>query len=246
MSCAAIACRSRVTITDLLLQVGRRDARDAARRAAQGRRSMRSASPTCSSISNWRSLQKNRRRLLRLRQRLPSQRLPLQPRLQREPRRRRAHRWRIHVPSVSAAVRARQRSAAHAARAGRARRPHRRTSMPARCRSSRDLDPESCFFAWDLLVDTDATREVIDQVFDWAEGDCELKISDEESAQRRRSGRCRCSSDAGSCTVRGRSRPPKPRVRSSAAVPTPEAAKVRSRAWAMAARFASAPRKSTS
>ena len=35
--------------------------------------------------------------------------------------------------------------------------------------------------SWDLTVDTDATREVIDQVFDWAEGDCELKIRDENA-----------------------------------------------------------------
>jgi two-component system chemotaxis sensor kinase CheA len=46
----------------------------------------------------------------------------------------------------------------------------------------RELDPESCYFAWDLTVDTDATREVIDQVFDWAEGDCELGIHDENAA----------------------------------------------------------------
>src|ERR1044072_2356510 len=46
----------------------------------------------------------------------------------------------------------------------------------------RELDPESCYLAWDLSVDTDATREVIDQVFDWAEGDCELKIHDENAA----------------------------------------------------------------
>jgi two-component system, chemotaxis family, sensor kinase CheA len=46
----------------------------------------------------------------------------------------------------------------------------------------RELDPESCYLAWDLTVDTDATREVIDQVFDWAEGDCELKIQDENAA----------------------------------------------------------------
>jgi two-component system chemotaxis sensor kinase CheA len=46
----------------------------------------------------------------------------------------------------------------------------------------RELDPESCYLAWDLTVDTDATREVIDQVFDWAEGDCELKIHDENAA----------------------------------------------------------------
>jgi two-component system chemotaxis sensor kinase CheA len=42
-----------------------------------------------------------------------------------------------------------------------------------------DLDPESCYFAWDLTVETDATRDVIDQVFDWAEGDCDLRIQDE-------------------------------------------------------------------
>jgi len=46
----------------------------------------------------------------------------------------------------------------------------------------RELDPESCYLAWDMTVDTDATREVIDQVFDWAEGDCELKINDENAA----------------------------------------------------------------
>jgi two-component system chemotaxis sensor kinase CheA len=45
--------------------------------------------------------------------------------------------------------------------------------------SLRDLDPESCYFAWDLVVETDATRENIEQVFDWAEGDCDLQISDE-------------------------------------------------------------------
>ena len=43
------------------------------------------------------------------------------------------------------------------------------------------LDPSSCYFSWDLTVATDATREVIDQVFDWAEGDCELKIHDERA-----------------------------------------------------------------
>ena len=39
----------------------------------------------------------------------------------------------------------------------------------------RELDPESCYLSWELTVETDATREVIDQVFDWAEGDCELQ-----------------------------------------------------------------------
>jgi two-component system chemotaxis sensor kinase CheA len=45
--------------------------------------------------------------------------------------------------------------------------------------SLQELDPESCYFAWDLAVETDATRENIEQVFDWAEGDCDLQISDE-------------------------------------------------------------------
>ncbi|HLS82344.1 MAG TPA: chemotaxis protein CheA [Steroidobacter sp.] len=42
-----------------------------------------------------------------------------------------------------------------------------------------EMDPESCYLWWELRVQTDATREVIDQVFDWAEGDCELQITDE-------------------------------------------------------------------
>jgi two-component system chemotaxis sensor kinase CheA len=45
--------------------------------------------------------------------------------------------------------------------------------------SLEDLDPESCYLSWELTVDTDATREVINQVFDWAEGDCDLKIIQE-------------------------------------------------------------------
>jgi two-component system chemotaxis sensor kinase CheA len=45
------------------------------------------------------------------------------------------------------------------------------------------LDPEACYFSWDLTVDTDATRAVIDQVFDWAEGDCDLKVRDERATR---------------------------------------------------------------
>jgi two-component system chemotaxis sensor kinase CheA len=44
------------------------------------------------------------------------------------------------------------------------------------------MDPESCFLTWELTVETDATREVIEQVFDWAEGDCELSIRDDLAA----------------------------------------------------------------
>ncbi|HEY5757284.1 MAG TPA: chemotaxis protein CheA [Steroidobacter sp.] len=46
--------------------------------------------------------------------------------------------------------------------------------------SLEELDPESCYLAWDLTLDSDATREVVNQVFDWAEGDCDLKITEEE------------------------------------------------------------------
>jgi two-component system chemotaxis sensor kinase CheA len=46
----------------------------------------------------------------------------------------------------------------------------------------RELDPEACYLSWELTVDTDATREVIDQVFDWADGDCDLKIQDDSAA----------------------------------------------------------------
>src|SRR6185436_11831473 len=45
-----------------------------------------------------------------------------------------------------------------------------------------DLDPESCYLAWDLTVDTEAPREAITSVFDWAEGDCELTITEETIA----------------------------------------------------------------
>src|SRR5690606_14749489 len=38
------------------------------------------------------------------------------------------------------------------------------------------MDAESCFFSWELRLETEATREVIEQIFDWAEGDCDLKI----------------------------------------------------------------------
>ncbi len=46
--------------------------------------------------------------------------------------------------------------------------------------SLEELDPEACYLAWDLTLDTDAAREVVNGVFDWAEGDCDLKITEEE------------------------------------------------------------------
>jgi two-component system chemotaxis sensor kinase CheA len=43
-----------------------------------------------------------------------------------------------------------------------------------------ELDAEACFLSWDLRLTTEVTREVIAQVFDWAEGDCHLEISRQE------------------------------------------------------------------
>jgi two-component system chemotaxis sensor kinase CheA len=40
-----------------------------------------------------------------------------------------------------------------------------------------DLNPESCYLSWQLFLTSEVTQEVIANVFDWAEGDCELKIS---------------------------------------------------------------------
>ena len=45
--------------------------------------------------------------------------------------------------------------------------------------SLEELDPESCYLAWDLTLETEAGRDAINQVFDWAEGDCDLEITDE-------------------------------------------------------------------
>ncbi len=45
-----------------------------------------------------------------------------------------------------------------------------------------ELDAESCFLSWDLLLTTEVGRDVIAQVFDWAEGDCHLEIKPVEAA----------------------------------------------------------------
>ncbi len=38
------------------------------------------------------------------------------------------------------------------------------------------LDPQSCHLGWNLLLTADVTESVIRQVFEWAEGDCDLQI----------------------------------------------------------------------
>ncbi|MBC7984439.1 MAG: chemotaxis protein CheA [Candidatus Obscuribacterales bacterium] len=41
-----------------------------------------------------------------------------------------------------------------------------------------ELDAESCYLGWQLTLRTNVTRETIAGIFDWAEGDCELTISE--------------------------------------------------------------------
>jgi two-component system, chemotaxis family, sensor kinase CheA len=38
------------------------------------------------------------------------------------------------------------------------------------------FDPENCYLGWDLTLRSDANRDAIVDIFDWAEGDCELRI----------------------------------------------------------------------
>ncbi len=39
-----------------------------------------------------------------------------------------------------------------------------------------ELDPENCYLTWKLQLRTDAPRQSIIEVFDWAEGDCALEV----------------------------------------------------------------------
>jgi two-component system, chemotaxis family, sensor kinase CheA len=39
-----------------------------------------------------------------------------------------------------------------------------------------ELDPENCYLSWKLLLNTDAPRQSVIEVFDWAEGDCDLEV----------------------------------------------------------------------
>ncbi|MES1196475.1 MAG: Hpt domain-containing protein, partial [Steroidobacter sp.] len=48
--------------------------------------------------------------------------------------------------------------------------------------SLKELDPESCFLSWDVSLRSEVTRDVIAQVFDWAEGDCHLDIAEQQAA----------------------------------------------------------------
>ncbi|HWW21610.1 MAG TPA: chemotaxis protein CheA [Steroidobacteraceae bacterium] len=39
-----------------------------------------------------------------------------------------------------------------------------------------ELDPENCYLSWQLMLNTDSPRQSVIEVFDWAEGDCELEV----------------------------------------------------------------------
>ncbi len=39
-----------------------------------------------------------------------------------------------------------------------------------------ELEPDNCALGWKLVLTTEVTREVVDDIFEWAEGDCELSI----------------------------------------------------------------------
>ena len=45
------------------------------------------------------------------------------------------------------------------------------------------LEPQSCYLAWQLVLTADVTESTIRQVFEWAEGDCELHVQLADSAQ---------------------------------------------------------------
>jgi two-component system chemotaxis sensor kinase CheA len=47
----------------------------------------------------------------------------------------------------------------------------------ARIPPTSDLDPEVCLLAWELHLDGAVAREQIEQVFEWAEGDCEITLT---------------------------------------------------------------------
>src|ERR1700733_12220292 len=45
-----------------------------------------------------------------------------------------------------------------------------------------EFDPENCYLSWTLQLRTEATRQAIVEVFDWAEGDCTLEVTALETA----------------------------------------------------------------
>ncbi|HEY4975140.1 MAG TPA: Hpt domain-containing protein, partial [Steroidobacteraceae bacterium] len=52
------------------------------------------------------------------------------------------------------------------------------SAMPA----FEEFDPENCYLSWTLQLRTEAARQSVVEVFDWAEGDCTLEVSELASA----------------------------------------------------------------
>ena len=45
-----------------------------------------------------------------------------------------------------------------------------------------DIDPESCYLSWTIKLESTANRSEIHELFEWVEGDCELKVEREFNA----------------------------------------------------------------
>src|SRR2546422_8205982 len=52
------------------------------------------------------------------------------------------------------------------------RRPPRSTLFPYTTLFRSDLDPETCYLAWELTLHGAVSREEVSAVFEWVEGDC--------------------------------------------------------------------------
>ncbi len=90
--------------------------------------------------------------------------------------------------------------------------------------SLQQLDPESCFLTWDLRLTSDVTREVVEQIFDWAEGDCELRIEETTEAVAPAQPAAAVTPVAAAPVAAPAAAPAKAERPHLAAVPTPEAA----------------------
>ncbi len=40
-----------------------------------------------------------------------------------------------------------------------------------------DMNPEECYFSWKISIKTDVSSEKISEIFDWVDGECDLKIT---------------------------------------------------------------------
>lgn len=59
------------------------------------------------------------------------------------------------------------------------------TAQTERLPAFSELDPENCYLGWNMLLKGGASREHIADIFEWVEGDCELRIYLEGERRRR-------------------------------------------------------------